>query len=413
MFFLYILLLLMLNLGLGFAVASFVGMGPTIRFRFGGFVWFRRRKADTTTFAALAALDDYQVAFDLGRALQDQRRDSSELSNHSWIEVGRVLIQSLESLILEIDLSHQRMMILRSQCDEESWRGFIDSAGNELIARAAAFTEQKSNLRNSDQTELFEGLNTDLKYVQVLVRKNVEQWKKLAFDATDENRAFELYKELLHTFAVELQFRVRELEIKFLTRAMHKVCEDSGAELDSWSESFRAFVQIGSSRILAVEQSEQGGAATYFGLLQFDRVIEAGDTVGRATIRLAIQLLFDHLSRNADAYRIRMASFGDSLLVWGNGSDIDDFASRVDQIRQQVEKTKIDVGLSQFHLTTTCMVKPDDTSVEMPQLLSELLHAYTDLMIFGGNRTFLLDREVPTPILPAPCQVQNSCLAIG
>ena len=155
------------------------------------------------------------------------------------------------------------------------------------------------------------------------------------------------------------------------------------------SEMLRMSGEIGAVALLDVDSLKQINAA--HGPLLARRALTAIDKIAREGAGIDITVV-----------RLRGQQFLLSLPQQAPQAA----AETIEQIRQQIEHTRLRCGALELTLTVSAAVVVAETDDTPPSVLERLRTTVREAKSYGRNRTFLWEASAPTPVLPPELNIE-------
>ncbi|MEN1678236.1 MAG: hypothetical protein AAGJ46_01480 [Planctomycetota bacterium] len=102
-----------------------------------------------------------------------------------------------------------------------------------------------------------------------------------------------------------------------------------------------------------------------------------------------------------------------SLLFVMTGDTVESATTRIDRLRQQVEKTTFEAGDEQVSTTVTCALGEAVEGVSRGELLQQLDEALGESEQHGANRCYHHDGFYPCPLIPEEMNLSKQTVSLG
>lgn len=103
---------------------------------------------------------------------------------------------------------------------------------------------------------------------------------------------------------------------------------------------------------------------------------------------------------------------GDQVVMLFKGDTVEQAAQRIEQVRQQVEKTNFALGGATFHATLTCALAEAIENVTHDQLMEHVAEAIEESERHGVNRSYHHDGRFPAPVMPGEVEVKERTVTL-
>lgn len=135
---------------------------------------------------------------------------------------------------------------------------------------------------------------------------------------------------------------------------------------------------------------------------------KVGTEVSQAMLLALGKVLRGALPQDATLVRIH----GQQFVLFLVGSSLDRAAEIAERLRQQVERTTFQSCFGDLQVTVSAAVIERQARESARDGLSRLRSTIREVKSYGRNRTFLLEDDIPTPVMPPKLSLPSSTVAL-
>lgn len=148
------------------------------------------------------------------------------------------------------------------------------------------------------------------------------------------------------------------------------------------------------------------------GLIDLDHCCELNRQHGAAAADKVIVRLAELISSRIPVEATAVRLLGQQLVVLYPDRELAETASHLEVLRQTIEKSRIDYAGRDFQITASCAVVQAVGDETVDRLLDRASSTLQEAKRYGRNRTFMYERECPTPVVPPEMAVSGAGISI-